>query len=101
MAKKPIQYDEKGYRKFGMLDKLAYAAGDFGCNMSFGLKGTLQTFWLVYMLMDNNLLAGLLILVQVWDAINDPIIGGMIDADRRKYKLGKFRLTFLSALSAY
>ena len=95
MAKKPIQYDEKGYRKFGMLDKLAYAAGDFGCNMSFGLKGTLQTFWLVYMLMDNNLLAGLLILVQVWDAINDPIIGGMIDADRRKYKLGKFKTYIL------
>lgn len=91
MAKKPIQYDEKGYRKFGMMDKVAYAAGDFGCNMSFALKGTLQTFWLVYMMLNETLLAGLLILVQVWDAINDPIIGAMIDADRRKYKMGKFK----------
>ena len=44
MAKKPVQLDEKGYRKFGIRDKLAYAAGDLGCNMSFGLKGTVQTF---------------------------------------------------------
>ena len=44
MAKKPVALDEKGYRKFGIRDKLAYAAGDAGCNMSFGLKGTVQTF---------------------------------------------------------
>ena len=48
MAKKPVTLDEKGYPKFGIRDKLAYAAGDLGCNMSFGLKGTVQTFWLVY-----------------------------------------------------
>ena len=28
----------------------------------------------------------ILIIVQVWDAINDPLIGSMIDADRHKYK---------------
>lgn len=70
MAKKPIQLDAKGYRKFGMLDKVAYAAGDFGCNMSFGLKGTVQTFWLVYMMMETGLLSALLLVVQIWDAIN-------------------------------
>ena len=26
----------------------------------------------------------LLIIVQVWDAINDPLIGSMIDSDRRQ-----------------
>ena len=90
MAKKPIQLDEKGYRKFGMLDKLAYAAGDFGCNMSFALKSTVQTFWLVYMYMEIGLLSALVLVTQVWDAINDPLIGSMIDADRRKYKRNKF-----------
>ena len=30
-------------RAFGIRDKLAYAAGDAGCNLSFGLKGTVQT----------------------------------------------------------
>ncbi len=83
--------DENGVRKFGMLDKIAYAAGDFGCNMSFSLKGTVQTFWLVYMALDTGLLSLLLLLVQIWDAVNDPLIGSMIDADRRKYKMGKFK----------
>ncbi len=90
MAKTP-KLDEKGYRKFGMRDKIAYAAGDFGCNMSFALKGTVQTFWLVYMMLETGLLAALLLVVQIWDAVNDPLIGSMIDADRRKYKMGKFK----------
>ena len=51
MSKKTVQLDEKGHRKFGIMDKLAYAAGDAGCNLSFGLKGTVQTFCLVYMIM--------------------------------------------------
>ena len=88
---KQIKLDAKGYRKFGMRDKIAYAAGDFGCNMSFALKGTVQTFWLVYMTLETGLLSLLLLLVQIWDAINDPLIGSMIDADRRKYKMGKFK----------
>ena len=83
---KTLELDSKGYRKFGIMDKLAYAAGDLGCNMSFGLKGTVQTFWLVYMTMETGLLSALLLLVQIWDAINDPIIGAMIDKDNGKYK---------------
>ena len=95
MAKKPVQLDEKGYRKFGIRDKLAYAAGDLGCNMSFGLKGTVQTFWLVYMFMETGLFSILLLLVQAWDAINDPLIGTLIDSDRRKYKIGKYKTYIL------
>ena len=90
MAKTP-KLDAKGYRKFGMRDKLAYAAGDFGCNMSFALKGTVQTFWLVYMMLETGLLSILLLLVQIWDAVNDPLIGTMIDNDKRHYKRGKFK----------
>ncbi len=93
--KKPVQLDENGKRKFGMTDKLAYAAGDLGCNMSFSLKGTIQTFWLAYMMLETGLLAALLLVVQIWDAINDPLIGSMIDADKRKYKLGKFKTYIL------
>ena len=91
MAKKPVQLDENGYRKFGIRDKLAYAAGDAGCNMSFGLKSTVQTFWLVFMMLETGLFSILLLLVQAWDAINDPLIGTLIDNDRRKYKIGKYK----------
>ena len=87
MSKKP----DSGPRPFGIRDSLAYAAGDFGCNMSFALKGTMAIFWTQFMRMDSVLYGILLILVQVWDAINDPLIGTIIDNDKRtNYKRGKF-----------
>ena len=92
---KTIELDANGYPKFGMMDKLAYAAGDFGCNMSFALKNTVQTFWLVYMFMETELLGWLVLVTQIWDAINDPLLGSMIDRDRRKYKMGKFKTYIL------
>ena len=92
---KTVQLDKNGFRKFGMRDCLAYAAGDFGCNMSFALKGTMLIFWTQFMKIDATLYAMLLLIVQVWDAINDPLIGSLIDADRREYKKNKF-LTYIS-----
>ncbi len=90
MRKQP-QLDANGKRAFSIRDSVAYAAGDLGCNMSFALKSTVQTFWLVYMTMETGLLSLLLLLVQIWDAVNDPLIGSLIDADHRRYKHGKFK----------
>ena len=81
--------DKKTTRPFGWKDNLAYAAGDFGCNMSFALKSTMAIFWTQFMGMDLWY-SLLLVIVQVWDAINDPLIGSMIDADKRQYKRNKF-----------
>lgn len=90
MATKSAATDANGLRKFGFRDKLAYAAGDFGCNMSFALKGTLTIFWTQFMGIDNMVMASLLLIVQIWDAINDPLIGAMVDADKHQYKRNKF-----------
>ena len=79
----------KQKRKFGMIDNLAYAAGDLGCNMSFALKGTMALFWTQVMGL-STWYSLLIIILQVWDAINDPLIGSMIDADKRQYKRNKF-----------
>ena len=87
--KKAPQLDANGKRKFGIRDSVAYAAGDLGCNMSFALKGTMALFWTQVMGM-NAWYSILLVIVQVWDAINDPLIGSIIDADRRVYKRNKF-----------
>lgn len=89
MAKKERQLDANGYPKFTIRDSLAYAAGDFGCNMSFALKGTMSIFWTQFMGLDLWY-SLLLIIVQVWDAINDPLIGSIVDADRHTYKRNKF-----------
>ncbi len=95
MSKKVENGADEKTKKFGIKDCVAYAAGDFGCNMSFSLKGTVQTFWLVFMMLETGLLSLLLLIVQIWDAINDPLIGAMIDSDKRKYKLGKFKTYIL------
>ena len=79
-------------RPFGMRDKLSYAAGDLGCNMSFALKSTIMAiFWTQFMALGETLYATLLLVVQIWDAINDPLLGSMFDADKRQYKNGKFK----------
>lgn len=91
MAKEK-KLDANGYRKFGMLDKVSYAAGDFGCNMSFALKSTIMAiFWTQFMALGEEMYATLLLIVQVWDAINDPLLGSLFDADKRNYKRGKFK----------
>ena len=87
---KQVRLDDKGYRKFGVRDNLAYAAGDLGCNMSFALKNTVQIFWTQYMGVSLAAMGVLMLIVQVWDAINDPIIGSMVDADKKQYKRNKF-----------
>ena len=89
------QLEKKGFRKFGMLDCVSYAAGDLGCNMSFALKGTMAIFWTQFMGLEIWY-SLLLIIVQVWDAINDPLIGSIVDSDNRKYKRNKF-LTYIWA----
>lgn len=76
-------------RPFGIRDSIAYAAGDLGCNMSFALKGTMMIFWTQFMKLELWY-SLLLVVVQVWDAINDPLIGSIIDADKRTYKRNKF-----------
>ncbi len=87
--KKQPELDANGKRKFSIRDSVAYAAGDLGCNMSFALKGTMALFWTQVMGL-SLWYSLLLVVVQVWDAINDPLIGSIIDADKRKYKRNKF-----------
>ena len=87
--KKEKQLDTLESRKFGIRDSISYAAGDLGCNMSFALKGTMALFWTQVMGL-GLWYSLLLVVVQVWDAINDPLIGSIVDADKRQYKRNKF-----------
>ena len=90
MAKKPVRLDENGHRRFGMRDCLAYAAGDLGCNMSFALKGTIMPLFWTQVMGLSAWYSLLIVILQVWDAINDPLIGSIVDSDRHKYRRNKF-----------
>lgn len=87
---KTVELDANGHRKFGMRDNLAYAAGDLGCNMSFALKGTIMPLFWTQVMGLSAWYSLLIIILQVWDAINDPLIGTIVDSDRHKYKRNKF-----------
>ena len=89
---------------FGTKDKLAYAAGDFGCNMSFALGGTFFTlFYTQYIGIPSLLFAGILVFLKIWDAINDPLIGVIIDGSKPRAKgiySGKFkRFIFMGSIA--
>lgn len=71
----------KQLRPFGMRDKIGYAFGDFGCNMSFAfINSYLMLFYVTCMKIDPKHFAVLILLGKIFDAINDPIIGGLCDA---------------------
>ncbi|MBR2328117.1 MAG: MFS transporter [Clostridia bacterium] len=88
--KKVQKTDANGHRKFGIRDSLAYAAGDLGCNMSFALKGTIMPLFWTQVMGLSAWYSLLIVILQFWDAINDPLIGSIVDADKRKYKRNKF-----------
>lgn len=81
----------KQLRPFGMRDKIGYAFGDFGCNMSFAfINSYLMLFYVTCMKIDPKHFAVLILLGKIFDAINDPIIGGLCDATKPG-KGGKFK----------
>ena len=78
-------------RSFGMRDKIGYALGDFGCNMSFSfISNYMITFFVICMKLDPIVCGMLIFIGKVFDAINDPIVGGLVDASKGG-KEGKFK----------
>lgn len=80
---KNSKLDSNGYRKFGMLDKLGYAMGDMGCGFSFQLVATyMQLFYLQYIGVSAEHYAIIIVISKVFDAINDILIGNLVDSKR-------------------
>ena len=74
------------FPKFGLKDKIGYGLGDFGCNLSFALIGTfLADFYTQFIGLTAGTWAIIILLAKIWDAINDPIMGGIMD----NVKVGK------------
>ena len=74
-----------------MSEKIGYALGDAAGLMTFGLVGSfLQVFYTNVLLIDASKITVLFIVARIWDAINDPIWGGIIDR-HKPGKNGKYR----------
>ncbi len=73
-----------------MLDKLGYTLGDLGCCCTEQFRGMwLSTFYILILQVNPFHVATLMLITKLWDAINDPIIGAILDS-RRAGKNGKF-----------
>lgn len=68
------------HRPFGMRDKIGYAFGDMGCNFSFQLVSTyMYLFYTQCIGLSAAHWAWIIVVSKIWDAINDVLIGSMVD----------------------
>lgn len=93
MAKKPA---------IGLTKKhwIGYALGDMGGCMTFALMGSMVTRYYTNVLhVDTVVLAILLAVWNIWDAVNDPLMGALMDKMFAKHPSakGKFRPWLLRA----
>lgn len=73
-------------RPFSMRDKVGYAMGDLGCNLSFQLISSyMLLFYTQCIGLTTQNWAWIIVVSKIWDAVNDILIGGMVD----RYKISK------------
>lgn len=75
-------------------NKIGYGMGDMGGCLTFALMGTMATRYYTNVLKVNTaVLATLLLIWNIWDAVNDPMMGALMDKVYAKHhnKNGKFR----------
>lgn len=74
---------EQNIRPFGWRDKIGYAMGDMGCGFSFQLVSTfMQLFYLQYIGISAGDYAVIILISKIFDAINDVVIGNLVDTKR-------------------
>ena len=82
--------EKKQVRKFSMLDKIGYTLGDMGCCCTEQFRSAYLSVFFTLVLQINPAHSAILFLItKVWDAINDPIIGALVDS-RKDTGKGKF-----------
>lgn len=87
--------------KVPFISKLAYGMGDVGCNFSWMFVGNfLMIFYTDVFGISMSAVATLMFFSRFWDAVNDPIIGGLSDKTHTRW--GRYRpwLFFAAPLTA-
>lgn len=73
-----------------MKDKIGYTLGDLGCCCTEQFRAMYLAIFYTLVLKVNPVHVGILMLItKLWDAINDPLIGALVDSHKNKGK-GKF-----------
>ena len=78
-----VKTQQNAVRPFGWLDKIGYALGDTGCGFSFQLVSSfMQLFYLEYIGVSSNAYAWIILASKAFDAVNDIVIGNLVDTKR-------------------
>ena len=86
-----ISKKEEQVKSFNMGDKVGYAFGDFGCAAFFAFVSSyLMVFYTDVLGVSAAAVGTLFVVARFWDAINDPIMGVLLDKAQAT-KHGKFR----------
>lgn len=91
--------------KVSLFEKIGYGIGDLACNLIFSTATSyLMYYYTDIALIPASSIATLFLIARVWDAINDPIMGIIVDKTNTRF--GKFRPyilfgSFILALFAF
>ncbi len=78
-----VKIPANAVRPFGWQDKIGYAMGDMGCGFSFQLVSTfMQLFYLQYIGIKPGDYAIIILISKAFDAVNDIVIGNLVDTKR-------------------
>lgn len=103
---------EKAKNSLTKLQLIGYALGDLGGCMTFAIMGSFLTpYYTDVAHIDPIMIAGMYLVLKIWDAINDPLMGAIMDKlfARSHNPKGKFRpwmfratpLLFITAILMY
>ncbi|MCI8974902.1 MAG: MFS transporter [Lachnospiraceae bacterium] len=82
--------------KVPLISKIAYGMGDVGCNFSWMFVGNfLMIFYTDVFGIGMGAVAALMLFSRFWDAVNDPVIGGLSDKTHTRW--GRYRPWLLIA----
>ncbi len=88
--------NESNNGKVPLISKIAYGFGDVGCNFSWMfVSNFLMIFYTDVFGISMAAVSALMLFSRFWDAINDPIVGGLTDKTHTRW--GRYRPWLLVA----
>lgn len=88
--------NESNNGKVPLISKIAYGFGDVGCNFSWMfVSNFLMIFYTDVFGISMAAVSALMLFSRFWDAINDPIVGGLTDKTNTRW--GRYRPWLLVA----
>ncbi|MDR1806297.1 MAG: MFS transporter [Clostridium sp.] len=90
MSNSPTAAPKGALKSYSPKERNAYMVGLLGQNMIYNIINVFVSYYLADVLrVPAGAVSAILLIAQIWDAFNDPIMGTIVDRTRTKY--GKMR----------